>query len=384
MILPSHFGALLGGAEYQAKLLIDHLAATDAYEIYYLARFTNPESLTNGHTVITIGGLPSLRRFGYFFDALNLLAALKRVRPDVIYQRVGCAYTGVCALYARQTGCPMIWHIASDIEVTPQPELKRVVMMHKALEKWLLEYGIRNATCIVAQTMQQAAMLETHYGRQALKVIPNFQPTPREACATKSDTVQIVWIANFKRLKRPEVFLQLARDFADRKDVEFIMVGDISADRMWQESVDQELAQLSNVRRLGRVRQDEVNELLARSHVLVNTSDYEGFSNTFIQAWLRNVVVVSYRVNPDGVFDQDRLGICAGGSYESLRCSVLRLVEDSALRSAFVGRALPEARENHSMRNIESIRITIDALVKQSANSRLLGYEERGTSEPDR
>jgi glycosyltransferase involved in cell wall biosynthesis len=44
---------------------------------------------------------------------------------------------------------------------------------------------------------------------------------------------------------------------------------------------------VTNVDYLGARRQREVNELLARAHVLVNTSITEGYPNTFIQAWQR-------------------------------------------------------------------------------------------------
>ncbi len=54
----------------------------------------------------------------------------------------------------------------------------------------------------------------------------------------------------------------------------------------------------------GAISQQEVNAELANAHVLVNTSLYEGFPNTFIQAWMRRTVVVSLNVNPDGIFDE--------------------------------------------------------------------------------
>jgi glycosyltransferase involved in cell wall biosynthesis len=74
-----------------------------------------------------------------------------------------------------------------------------------------------------------------------------------------------------------------------------------------------------NLEYLGEKSQDEVNELLARAHIYVNTSLFEGFANTFIQAWMRDVAVVSLHVNPDGVFDREGVGIHAGSEDELMR-----------------------------------------------------------------
>ena len=68
----------------------------------------------------------------------------------------------------------------------------------------------------------------------------------------------------------------------------------------------------SNLQYLGEVSQDEVNRRLREGHILVNTSRYEGFSNTFVQAWMRRVPVVSLTVDPDNILVRENIGFCSG------------------------------------------------------------------------
>jgi glycosyltransferase involved in cell wall biosynthesis len=115
-----------------------------------------------------------------------------------------------------------------------------------------------------------------------------------------------------------------------------------------------------NLRFLGHRSAAEVNQYLARASIFVNTSVHEGFPNTFVQAWLRDAVVVSLSVNPDRVLDERGVGIHAG-TEEGLGKAVRHLLTDPAARSGYAERALAYARTAHSVRNIGKLTEMIDA-----------------------
>jgi glycosyltransferase involved in cell wall biosynthesis len=62
-----------------------------------------------------------------------------------------------------------------------------------------------------------------------------------------------------------------------------------------------------NVSFHGRLPYRETNKLYGRSRLLVNTSDVEGFPNSYLQAWIRGVPVVTL-IDPDRVIEREGLG----------------------------------------------------------------------------
>jgi glycosyltransferase involved in cell wall biosynthesis len=61
--------------------------------------------------------------------------------------------------------------------------------------------------------------------------------------------------------------------------------------------------------------------------ILCCTSHYEGFPNTFIEAWSHGIPVVS-TVDPDGLLATRRLGAAAGNAAEMVR-AISSLLDDS-------------------------------------------------------
>jgi glycosyltransferase involved in cell wall biosynthesis len=355
-----------GGAEYQISLLIDALVAGGRYEVHYLTHFIDQRDRTRNYRVSVIGAGGPIPRLGYVMDARSLYGTLRKIDPCVIYQRVACAYTGICAFYSRRRAVPMIWHVAHDSDVAPRL-LERVRNVpRQQLEKWAVAYGARNATEIVVQTRHQAALLQENYHRTAAAVIPNFHP-PAAETIDKSGPLTIVWIANLKPWKRPDVFVRLAGRFSLRPDVRFIMVGAPAAktgNQHWRDSLMRSIETAANLDYVGQKTHTEVNELLGRSHIFVNTSTHEGFPNTFIQAWMREAAVVSLNVDPDGVLEREGAGIAAH-TESGLEAAVRALIDDPNARAALAKRGREHAGAHHSLANTRRLVELIQAYGKR-------------------
>jgi glycosyltransferase involved in cell wall biosynthesis len=368
VLLPDHWTARRGGSEYQAKILVDRLVRAYDVRITYLTLESNPGFHSADYRVECFSSRAGLRRYGTFFDALRLYRALEREAPDVIYQQVGCAHTGIAAFYAKRHGCRMLWRVAHDSDVTRQR--RDWLRPHRIIERSFLEYGILNAGTITVQTKDQKALLHSHYGRNDAIVVRNFHPQPsslEQNQAQANSKKRVVWVANLKPMKNPEAFLRLARRFSDNHDVEFIMIGAWQGRPDWIANVTALLQSAPNVRYLGERTQDEINALLSGACAVVNTSEQEGFSNVFIQAWMRGVPVVSLNVNPDRLLDGETLGF-ASGTEQRLYEDVARLVQNPRLSEEMGKKALAFATSEFSENNIDRIADLLGLARKTQVN----------------
>lgn len=357
MIVESHWRAAMGGAELQARYIAEGLAKRPDFSVHYLARHCLPEPAGDAYPVTCIGDTRGVRKRAVFFDARRLWRALEAIDPDVVYQRMRQSYTGVAAAYARRFGKRFVFHAASDYDVRRQPFAKpfSLNVPFDWVETVVGNYGIERASAIVTQTKRQAELLERNFRLRPAAVIPNFHPEPRsdELVAKSSAEFLVAWIGNFKLVKRPELYVRLAEQFRDRPGVRFAMAGRAGNDRTHGE-LHARIRSLPNLEYLGELPHDEANRLLGRAHCLVNTSDAEGFSNTFIQAWMRGAVVLSLNADVDGLLARGDLGRLAG-SMDRLRDALEQLIADPRGREDIAARACTHAATHFGTGNVDAL-----------------------------
>lgn len=353
ILMPYHWSYGMGGAEYQSKCIIDALYTSGLYEVFFLARYVDPAFVQCDHKIFRIQNTFGIKKGNYFVDAFSIHKELARIKPDIIYQRVGSAYTGIGACYIKKHGGKFVWHIARDDDVAPYEFQLSRRMLGKYIDKKFLEYGISNATHIIAQTNDQADLLKQNYSRTPTEIIHNFHPVP-VSTILKKKPIKIVWIANLKSNKRPEIFLSLAKELSYMQGVEFIMIGALQGNSAWRNEILDKINRASNINYMGRLSQEDVNNVLSGAHIFVNTSKLEGFPNTFIQAWMRRVPVVSLTINPDNVFESNEIGFCSN-TFDGLKDNTLMLIENDELRRKMGGCAQEYAFRIHSDKNAANL-----------------------------
>lgn len=249
-------------------------------------------------------GIPKLR---FFHPRItSVWRAMKRADSDIYYQRCSGFLTGIVAEFCRQHGKKSIYAAANCFDFKPHKQSSTYekdfrLYRHNlkfARDRWLYEYGVQHVDKIVVQTPAQQQMCLDSFRRDSF-LIPNIFFDQAEGNGNFSG--HILWVGSIRQVKRPELFIELARALPDHQ---FVMVGGVfESDHDYYESVKQQASTVPNLAFKGFIPYSEVNKVFDGAALLVCTSEAEGFPNTFLQAWSRSIPVVSFfdtGYRPDG------------------------------------------------------------------------------------
>ena len=331
-LIHSYWKYSQGGTEYQAFLLARELVKTQ-HEVHYIfINSTNTEipEQDDGIFLHPLKNREISRFIGKFFYRNEILRLLAQIKPDCIYHRNLSVFLSFANTYCKRNDCRTIWHIANkpDVETRKLSVSKRILVDY--FEHKYLEFGIKKADCIIGQEDYHNQMLFRNFGKKCTVILNKFSPVEKKQIV-KTLPMKILWIANIKPFKQAELFIDLAYYFKENNNMSFIMIGR-PATGNYQGGLEKRMQGVNNLKYKAELPIDEVNDLLRESHLLVNTSLYEGGPpNTFIQAWMRETPTVSLNVDPDDVIKKNKLGFHSG-SFEQMIKDVRFLIENKKLR----------------------------------------------------
>jgi glycosyltransferase involved in cell wall biosynthesis len=258
-----------------------------------------------------------------------ILEGLRAADARLYIQRPAGIETGFAGVFARAMRRKFVFSASSDADFMRDREQLKLLGGNLEVRSAAIQYriGLRCAHAIVAQTEQQAR-LAARLGTRPL-VIPNFGELG-ERSTRSPDT--FLWIGAFVGVKDPLSFVSLAEKVPNAK---FVMVAKERPG--WHDlgvRVRERAARLPNLELLEPMPREKLFELYGQAIAVVSTSEYEGFSNVFLEGWARGVPALSLRVDPDGVIERHGLGAVAGGSAFALEESVLRYLAEPAVAHA--------------------------------------------------
>lgn len=267
--------------------------------------------------------------------AARILTALRRIDADIHYVRGNpflCAVTGLFTTTVGRGG--FCYQVANDSNV----ESAHLADMNPLLRRAYLG-AVRSADAVCTLTPYQRDLLSEEHGIDATVVPCGYELPPESDLIDHGDRDKVLWVGRMNEdQKKPMRFLNLAEALPDR---EFVMIGPRdNDDPEYYDRVERRAATLPNCTFEGFVSPDEIHEYFRRAALLVNTSDYEGFGNVFLEAWRYATPVVSLHYTLHGVIDAEPVGVHAG-STDELPEVVANLLDDTDRRRRYgaAGRA---------------------------------------------
>jgi glycosyltransferase involved in cell wall biosynthesis len=129
-----------------------------------------------------------------------------------------------------------------------------------------------------------------------------FLPTPIKIPTyeiNKADTPTVCFISRWDKRKKPEIFFRLAEALPD---IKFIAVGK-GRNKNYDNYLRKKYSSLKNLIITGFINQfesNEIDEILDKSWILVNTAIREGLPNSFLEALAHKCAILS-SLNPENV-----------------------------------------------------------------------------------
>jgi glycosyltransferase involved in cell wall biosynthesis len=296
-----------GGAETQVFLVARELARR-GHRIAIAAIDVSPPlpSRVDGVDVLALPARPEvsslIRKFAW---QLRLLGTLLRLDGGVLVQRGAGFITGVVALVAAIRRRPFVFSSASMFDFEPARRLSRP---GRALF-WL---GRRIARTVVVQTDEQAAACRNRWGRMSTVIRSVAEPAPLRTARPSA----FLWIGRLAPYKRPDAYVELAKRLPEapfQLVATESLLDPVALDRLMRCA-----SRLANLEILGPRSRADLALLYDRAVAVVNTSDLEGLSNVFLEAWARGVPALALSHDPDGLISERGLGWYADGSLERL------------------------------------------------------------------
>lgn len=212
----------------------------------------------------------------------------------------------------------------------------------------LFDFGMRQSDVRYAITDYQLAEFERR-GMPCILYRPLVLPRPSPRSAPKD--IDFLWIARCHPIKRPHIFLDLVEK---NPGARCVMISPKEDAELWA-TVHERAQRLPNLEFRERVPYHSVQDFYDRAQIFVNTSEFEGFANSYIQAGQGEAAILALSVNSDGVLTRFNAGLCADDNQEKFFEMAAGLLGNAEqLRACQQGAARFVAEWHDNTRNVDA------------------------------
>lgn len=332
---------LHGGAEFQMYLWADELANVSPFNIYFfIGKYGKIQECTNLRFVETDTLKNKESLFVKLCKAVKLFYKLIIIAPDVLITTNANAFVGIFAIYTRLFNKKLIYRTSHIIDINT------VYIKNNGISGIIYKYGLMNAEKVIVQNKEDKFELKKNHNLDSIVIKNSFKIKHYHI----TEKQILLWVARFQKWKNPYLFLDLAKQIPSEN---FVMICPYNpSDHKKWEILKSEAEKIPNLKFIEKIAFSKIQSYFNKAKIFVNTSDFEGFPNTFLQAAQGKTPIVSLNVNPDNFLNEYNCGIFCKNDFNLLIRETKKLLQEPAEQILKGENAYRYLKENHDINKI--------------------------------
>lgn len=335
-----NYGIPHGGAELQMFLLATSLSDKKKLEISFLTGNYGQNKYENhkGIKLIRSISLPNYENiFVKLLKTIRLFFILKKNKPDLIISTAANTIIGLIAYYSK------ILKIKHIHRTAHQKDVDLSWIKANGIKGKIYKYGLENANLITVQSRDYQELLQKTHNLKS-EILKNGFIIKKPKSNIKNT---ILWVGRFQKWKNPDMLINLANKIPEEH---FTMICPYNKkDKKAWEKLKQKAEEIKNVSFIEKVPFNEIQKFFNKAKLFINTSDFEGFPNTFLQAAQAKTPIVSLNVNPDDFLNKYNCGIFCANNFEKMYLETKNLIQNKKETETKGENAFKYLKENHDI-----------------------------------
>jgi glycosyltransferase involved in cell wall biosynthesis len=286
-----------GGAELQQVLIAKALKNKGWTVSMIVSDYGQPDIFdVDGITCYKLKSTVKIPVFGTYLVLFpRFFKLIKQINADIYHVSSAGVLLGFTALFSRFNSKKLIYRVASDTDCSWGN-----LLIKRWVDKACYWQGLKYADQIHTQNSIQDKLIE-RLNLPFMRMLSLVEP-PQQVVPILERTLSVIWVGNFRHVKRVDRVAFLAELMPN---VDFHVIGGEGSTGI----VPEELISNSpkNVKYHGRKNRIEACMSISDAKLLINTSEFEGVPNTYLQAWLHGVPVITLN-DPNEMIVNNELG----------------------------------------------------------------------------
>jgi len=249
-------------------------------------------------------GIRKLRLFYMIFP--NLFLKSLSFNPDVFVNKSPNTTLGLMGIICFLLRIKLVFMVTNDVIAD-----NRYIKKQNGVNRVFHYFGLQLTHAIFCQNQYQYNIFKNRFPNKIVFRITNpyYNYSDFDIPVYSRKREYVAWMGIFQYQKNLPALLRIAQG---NPNLDFHIAGTEGTNIDTNTKIAiRKLRECDNVKFVGHITRKQISQFLSNAYVLLNTSRYEGFSNTFLEAFAAWTPVITLGANPDDILTKYRLGYIA-------------------------------------------------------------------------